>query len=702
MILNSIVAGQLLADGEPPTGFVDEPLLFRDGPNSSDPLLDPQPVASWAPIFDLAAYGLQEDIYVLGVEADSADGGRDRTHDFHWFDTDTINTTTDVPVATTADAPQISYNGSNTGATGMVGSGKSILIGQAISGGIGPSSAGYRAKGVPYAAVDMTGATQQAVDTAISFSFPWYGQTKTQVWVREDGTISSSDGSPTVPANPGSNNADLSRTPQSVEPARPTDPMIAALWEDLTSGSGQVLKKFTDVDGDGQQDLVVQWTDFVYADDSAFQDTITFQAILYGNGSIQFNYIDIDSYSDNNGELTIENTGGVGATVGIWSGSADAVTLPAGTFVPGPHSIQTDSSGETSDSYIRMAWDTGGAAWDIGVVDAFGLNSPEANALRNALIDSLGDQILRAAAAGKVFHSDEVLVAVNYGGNTLSGEGFGEDTGDTVNTRLTTTTSIDTTSNSIPLVGSPAVKAQQVFRSARTGDTTNFQSDDIHLTFPSLANGTYIVELFFAEIDVSHASIGNRVFDVLVEGKTVLNDYDIVADHAKIDSNFSSIENDSVAAGMFTGIVKRFKVDVSNADGAAGLQIDLLAEEGDPIINDLRILRADAPRVNDAVIKGSDWADGVDYSYADVIPAGNQLRPMYRTGAGPDRNSLHRSRNDTERQFGAVGGWTNSRFTVADFRLLQPHVFRGDVESVVATGRQVCISTQRRDGRRGE
>ena len=136
-ILNSILAGQLLADGEPPTGFVDEPLLFRDGSNQSDPPLDPQPIASWAPIFDLATYGLNEDIYVLGVEADSADGVRDWTHDFHWFDTDTINTTTDVPVATAADALQVSYNGSNTGATGMVGTGKSILIGQSIAGGIG-------------------------------------------------------------------------------------------------------------------------------------------------------------------------------------------------------------------------------------------------------------------------------------------------------------------------------------------------------------------------------------------------------------------------------------------------------------------------------------------------------------------------------------------------------------------------------------
>lgn len=88
-------------------------------------------------LFDLSPYGLSNDIRILGVEADAADTLSDGAHDYHWFDTNTFNSTTDTPVATTSDALQVSFNGSNTGATGMVGSGKSVLIGENISGGIG-------------------------------------------------------------------------------------------------------------------------------------------------------------------------------------------------------------------------------------------------------------------------------------------------------------------------------------------------------------------------------------------------------------------------------------------------------------------------------------------------------------------------------------------------------------------------------------
>jgi len=98
------------------------------GPNEGS-----DPAMATEPLFDLTAYGLSEDIRILGVDAD-ANG--DRAHDYHWFDTDTINSTTDTPTETTADTLQISYNGANTGASGMVASGRSILIGPDLSGGI--------------------------------------------------------------------------------------------------------------------------------------------------------------------------------------------------------------------------------------------------------------------------------------------------------------------------------------------------------------------------------------------------------------------------------------------------------------------------------------------------------------------------------------------------------------------------------------
>jgi len=80
------------------------------------------------PIFDLAPYGLSSDVRILGVEADAVDSLRDGMHNYHAFNTATDSIPTSLP-ATTADTLQISHNGSNTGATGMVASGKSVLIG---------------------------------------------------------------------------------------------------------------------------------------------------------------------------------------------------------------------------------------------------------------------------------------------------------------------------------------------------------------------------------------------------------------------------------------------------------------------------------------------------------------------------------------------------------------------------------------------
>jgi len=133
VVLNSVVAGELFVNGEP---------IGPGDPDPSEPLSNPTDAEfDWAPIFDLAQYetasGDFTDLYVLGVESDAADGVADRQHDFLWYDTNTANTTADVPTTTTSDALQISFNGSNTGATGMVGSGKSILIGEGITGGIG-------------------------------------------------------------------------------------------------------------------------------------------------------------------------------------------------------------------------------------------------------------------------------------------------------------------------------------------------------------------------------------------------------------------------------------------------------------------------------------------------------------------------------------------------------------------------------------
>jgi len=178
------------------------------------------------PLFDLSPYGLSSDIRILGVEADWADGLRDDHHGYHAFDT--VNDEVPGNLTTTeSEAIQISYNGSNTGATGMVGTGKSILIGQNITGGMGPTTEGYSAKSIPFGVVDMAGATEHTnLTNSISYSFPFYGTTETSLWVNEDGTISFDS------AFTSGDNVDLSQTVAGQK--RSTDPLIA-VWNEKTA-----------------------------------------------------------------------------------------------------------------------------------------------------------------------------------------------------------------------------------------------------------------------------------------------------------------------------------------------------------------------------------------------------------------------------------------------------------------------------------
>ena len=115
VVLNSVIAGQLLVNGSVPTQNPSEPLSQPPGADFE-----------WAPIFNLSPYedpntNWFDEVYLLGVEADSVNGVQDGRHDYHWVDTDP--TTVSGPTHTFSDSLQISFDGSNTGATGMVGTG---------------------------------------------------------------------------------------------------------------------------------------------------------------------------------------------------------------------------------------------------------------------------------------------------------------------------------------------------------------------------------------------------------------------------------------------------------------------------------------------------------------------------------------------------------------------------------------------------
>ena len=628
---------------------------------SKNVILNSLVVGAFGPLFDMTPYEVTSgdflNIRMLGIEASVSGNGQ---HEYHAFDTSTETVPTTLP-ATQADALQISFDGSNTGSSGMVDSGKSLLIGKTLSGGIGPSAAGYRAKEVPYVWESVTtGGTTVPTgpNGSLAYAFNFYGTAFPRLWVNESGTITFADpAAPTGTTNldPGGTNVDLSRAVANAN--GPSRPLIAALWDEMLSSTTVQtrLKNLDNEVGAPNNDLLIQWN-ARYTGDNTPVDGITFQAVLFSNGSIRLSYQDIDSYPGFAGsppvadlDSTVIKTGGISATVGIWNGNSstgDAVNLSAGKFVPGVQSIfgaivSINGGGETNDSYVRMAWDTGGAAWDVGIA-AQGLQSPVANALRDAFIASLAKQINNATTAGKVARIDDVLLAFNLGDGAIAAEGFAADTLPGSAITVSGSTVIDTTSNSIPLTGSGA-KFVSVFRSAKlpTQPSPPLPAvNDLTLSFlpssfPTLVDGRYIVELFFSDIDSIFNSTG-RVFDVIVEGETMLNDYSIVNDHTKIVEVAGSpvVELDANEAGRFTGVVKRFAVNIGSQDGTAGLQITLNSNEAKKaLINGIRILRADAPRIENVVVKGTSWASGVDYSYAEAVAAGNQLRPIYLQNA---------------------------------------------------------------------
>jgi hypothetical protein len=614
-------------------------------------------------LFDLSPYGGNSDVRILGVEADQNDPqGIDGRHNYAG-----LNTITGVEVATvgatTSQAMQVSYNGSNTGATGMVASGKSVQFAIGGSGGLGPSAFGYRATSVDFntSIVDTTTGFTVHSNLANSITLPstlsYYGTNYSQIWVSEDGSVRFGSAN-----DPGGSNVDLSKNLDA-----PSVPIIAALWDDLTAGtSGQIVTKIGNYDGvGGNNDLAIEWRNFRYATSSStVNDSITFQLVINSNGQIRVNYIDLED----SGVLGARFSGGISSTVGLWKGTSDNVSLPTGKFVPGLHSYFGSTNdaeltpAESNDRYVRLAWDTGGAAWDLGIVDGVGdtgsLTTARA-ALKDAFFDSLGAQINRQAAAGKVYHGDVPILEVNASSVAVGSyvDGYGKPYAPSSVAILNTTESYNNLSNTINFSANGAYVHNSLPRNVdprlfQTSLTTpsnatsmvwNFNDDTMA---GGIANGTYIVELLFADLTLQtfnlttgQTAAANRTFDVYLEGKQVLDDYSIYKDHAKatggaIHPQTGALHNNQLggtadSGTIFRGTVKRFEVDVTDGNG---LQIKFEDADGKALVNAIRILKADRPlAVTEVVLRNSSWTKN-PFHFSDMVRKGEQLRPIATQG----------------------------------------------------------------------
>src|SRR5215510_9915589 len=132
----------------------------------------------------------------------------------------------------------------------------------------------------------ITGLTNQddaSVSIPIGFTFPLYGVGATTVFVSSNGLLTFGTG------NTAFTNADLTTTPAQAS--------IAPFWDDLhTEGDDAGANVFFQVSGSGpNQHLTIQWNEIRFFSGSAEGDTITFQAQLFADGRIMFNYQDLVS-----------------------------------------------------------------------------------------------------------------------------------------------------------------------------------------------------------------------------------------------------------------------------------------------------------------------------------------------------------------------------------------------------------------------
>jgi hypothetical protein len=164
----------------------------------------------------------------------------------------------------------------------------------------------------------LTNVDDASVSIPIGFTFPFYGANNTNVFVSSNGLLTFVTGSATF------TNDDLTTSP--------TQAAIAPFWDDLhTAGGVAGSNVFFQVLGSGPtQRLVIQWNQIRFFTGGTAGDTLTFQAQLFANGRIQFNYLDLVSG-------TAGGNNGASATVGIKGAGAQGPDRLLLAFNNGPN-----------------------------------------------------------------------------------------------------------------------------------------------------------------------------------------------------------------------------------------------------------------------------------------------------------------------------------------------------------------------------
>lgn len=247
-------------------------------------------------------------------------------------------------------------------------------------------------------------------------------------------------------------------------------------------------------------------------------------------------------------------TAGQTKTVVITASDPDSNNLAfAASGLPGYATFVDNGNGTATLTLAPTASDVGSASFNVTVTD-------DGNPV-------LSDSQLVNVSVNPAVVTGEVVYRVNAGGNTVSGDpNWVKDSGFTNSSAasskpFSTSASIDMSHASIP-EGTP----QTIFKTERYDET---KGEEMQWDF-AVDPGLYEVRLYFAETYSSTSGVGKRVFDVAIEGETVLDDYDIFAD-----------------VGKNKGVMKSFVVQ---ADG--NIDIDFAHVVQNPLVRAIEIVTA--------------------------------------------------------------------------------------------------------------
>ncbi|MBB6429242.1 Kelch repeat-containing protein [Algisphaera agarilytica] len=234
----------------------------------------------------------------------------------------------------------------------------------------------------------------------------------------------------------------------------------------------------------------------------------------------------------------------------------------------------------------------------------------EPNPLTRTAVFVANDGVMTSSSASSIVliqppdgEPGQLVYAINAGGSALTdpnGIDWSTDQGFTndlaaISYGYITGSSIDLSDPSVP-----TNTTDQIFKSERWdfigGDEMSF---DLNVD-----NGSYQVDLYFADIYSGTQGVGLRVFDVQLEGVTVLDDYDIFAD-----------------VGGYAGVVKSF--DIAVVDGV--IDIDFLRGVENPAIKGI-VVRTAEPIVPDPIAPVLDL---------DAVAGGTGYTAEFLAGDGP-------------------------------------------------------------------